>query len=136
MIAGMTTLHLSQDEAADALLSRDPLALLLGMLLDQQIPMEKAFKGPYVIAERLGSLDAQTIAEHQGFEAVMSETPAVHRFPGSMGKRVQDLCAALVQDYDGRAENLWKGVETGAELLTRVKALPVPILRDRLEHTR
>lgn len=120
----MPTLHLSQDADADALLSRDPLALLLGMLLDQQIPMEKAFKGPYVIAERLGALDAATIAEHPAFDAVMAQPPAVHRFPGSMGKRVQDLCAVLVRDYDGRAEGLWEGVETGAELLTRVKALP------------
>jgi uncharacterized HhH-GPD family protein len=120
----MTTLVLAQDEAADALLSKDPLALLLGMLLDQQIPMEKAFKGPLAIQERLGTLDAATIAEHPDFGSVMAQVPAVHRFPGSMGKRVQDLCAALVEDYDGRAEALWEGVGTGAELLKRVKALP------------
>ncbi|MCW2622485.1 MAG: HhH-GPD family repair protein, partial [Frankiales bacterium] len=106
------------------LLSRDPLALLLGMLLDQQIPMEKAFKGPWVLQERLGGLDARVIAEHPDFAAVMSEVPAVHRFPGSMATRVQALCRALVDDYDGEAAAVWEGVDTGAELLRRLKALP------------
>jgi len=122
----MPTLHLSQDPAADALLSTDPLALLLGMLLDQQIPMERAFTGPYVLSERLGRLDAAAIAEHdpEAFAAIVAMTPAVHRFPGSMAKRVQDLCRALVEQYDGRAENLWTGVEDGAEVLRRLKGLP------------
>ena len=122
----MPTLHLSQDADADALLSRDPLALLIGMLLDQQIPMEKAFRGPAVLQERLGSLDAAGIAElpADAFAAVMSKPPAVHRFPGSMAKRVQDLCRYLVEHHDGRAEGVWQGVEDGAELLRRLQALP------------
>ena len=120
----MPTLQLSQDPDADALLARDPLALLLGMALDQQIPMEKAFRGPYVLAERLGRLDARTVAEHPDLAAVMAEPPAVHRFPGSMATRLQQLCRALVEDYDGSAEQLWSGVEDGRELLRRVKALP------------
>ena len=122
----MPELHLSQDPDADALLSRDPLALLLGMLLDQQIPMEKAFRGPAVLLERLGHLDATQIAEadEEGFAALMAKPPAVHRFPGSMAKRVQDLCRALVEHHGGRAEAVWEGVEDGAEVLRRVQALP------------
>jgi uncharacterized HhH-GPD family protein len=119
-------LHLSQDPDADALLSRDPLALLLGMLLDQQIPMEKAFRGPAVLLERLGHLDAAQIAEAdpEGFAALMAKPPAVHRFPGSMAKRVQELCRALVEQHDGRAEAVWDGVEDAAEVLRRLQALP------------
>ena len=120
----MPTLQLSQDPEADALLSRDPLALLLGMLLDQQIPMEKAFRGPYVLAERLGHLDARRIAEHDDLAAVMAQPPAVHRFPGSMATRVQQLCRSLEEDYAGSAERLWADVPDGRELLRRVKALP------------
>ena len=122
----MAALHLSQDPDADALLSRDPLALLLGMLLDQQIPMEKAFRGPAVLLERLGHLDAARIAEMEpeAFAAVMAQPPAVHRFPGSMAKRVQDLCRALVEHHGGRAEAVWDGVEDGAAVLRRVQALP------------
>jgi uncharacterized HhH-GPD family protein len=123
-------LHLSQDPDADALLSRDPLALLLGMLLDQQIPMEKAFRGPAVLLERLGHLDAAQIAEAdpEGFAALMAQPPAVHRFPGSMAKRVQELCRALVEHHGGRAEAVWEGAEDGtadgAEVLRRLQALP------------
>ena len=122
----MPTLHLSQDPDADALLSEDPLALLLGMLLDQQIPMEKAFTGPHVLRTRMGSLDAASIASHdpEEFAALVGRTPAVHRFPGSMAKRLQDLCRALVEQYDGRAENLWVDVSDGRELLRRLEALP------------
>ena len=122
----MAALHLSQDPDADALLSKDPLALLLGMLLDQQIPMEKAFRGPYDLRERLGDLEASTIAamEPERFTAVMAGPPAIHRFPGSMGGRVQELCRYLVEHHDGRAENVWAGVKTGDELLTRLEALP------------
>ena len=122
----MPTLHLSQDPDADALLSQDPLALLLGMLLDQQIPMEKAFAGPHVLRERLGTLDAATIASYdpEEFAALVGRTPAVHRFPGSMAKRLQDLCRALVEQYDGRADAVWEGVADGAELLRRLEALP------------
>jgi len=123
-----TALHLSQDPDADAdaLLSEDPLALLLGMLLDQQIPMEKAFKGPHVLLSRMGRLDAATIAsyEPEAFAALVATPPAVHRFPASMAKRLQDLCAALVEQYDGRAEGVWEGAADGAELLRRLEALP------------
>ncbi len=118
------TLQLAQHAEADALLARDPLALLLGMLLDQQIPMEKAFHGPYVLAERLGGLSAQALAEHPDLAAVMARPPAVHRFPGSMATRVQQLCRALVEQYDGRAEAVWEGVADGRELLRRMTALP------------
>jgi len=117
-------LHLSQDPAADALLSADPLALLLGMLLDQQIPMEKAFRGPYVLAERLGGLDARLLAGHPDLASIMGRPPAVHRFPGSMAGRVQQLCRVLVEDYGGRAEAVWEDVADGSELLRRLTALP------------
>ncbi|HEU0103211.1 MAG TPA: HhH-GPD-type base excision DNA repair protein [Mycobacteriales bacterium] len=120
----MPDLCLAQDRDADALLARDPLALLLGMLLDQQIPMEKAFRGPAVLAERLGELDAVLLAEHPDLAAVMARPPAVHRFPGSMATRVQQLCQALVRDYGGRAEAIWEGVADGTELRRRVQALP------------
>ncbi len=121
----MTSLHLSQDPAADALLSKDPLALLLGMLLDQQIPMEKAFRGPYVLSERTGgALSATDLAERGDLADVFAQTPAVHRFPGSMAGRVQELCRVLVADYDGRAEAVWEDVPDGAELLRRMQSLP------------
>ena len=121
----MTTLHLSQDQDADRLLADDPLALLLGMLLDQQIPMEKAFRGPYVLRERTGApLSAADLATREDLPELFAQTPAVHRFPGSMAGRVQELCRALVADYDGRAEAVWEDVPDGAELLRRMQALP------------
>lgn len=120
----MPTLHLSQDPDADALLSQDPLALLLGMLLDQQIPMEKAFRGPLVLQERLGRLDAGAIAEAPHLAELFARTPAIHRFPGSMAGRVQELCRHLVEEYDGSAERVWQGVGSGEELLARLEALP------------
>jgi uncharacterized HhH-GPD family protein len=121
----VTTLHLAQNDEADELLSRDPLALLIGMLLDQQIPMEKAFSGPAVLRDRLGAdLDAATIASHAELEQLFATPPAIHRFPGSMARRVAELCRYLVEHYDGRAENVWSGVDTGSELLARLKALP------------
>ncbi|MEU4150491.1 HhH-GPD-type base excision DNA repair protein [Streptomyces sp. NPDC026659] len=122
------TLHLAQDPAADALLGRSPLAALVGMLLDQQIPMEWAFKGPETIARRMGAddLDAHDIAarDPEIFAALLSEKPAVHRYPGSMAKRVQTLCQYLVEHYDGDAEAVWQGVDTGAALLKRLEDLP------------
>ncbi|MFR0363366.1 HhH-GPD-type base excision DNA repair protein [Streptomyces sp. MCC20] len=122
------TLHLAQDPAADELLGRSPLAALTGMLLDQQVPMEWAFKGPRTIADRLGAddLDAHDIAvmDPETFAAVLSEKPAVHRYPGSMAKRVQQLCQYLVEHYDGNAELVWKGVDDGRELLKRLQELP------------
>ncbi|MFD3455384.1 HhH-GPD-type base excision DNA repair protein [Streptomyces sp. NPDC058691] len=123
-----TTLRLSQQPEADALLGRSPLAALTGMLLDQQIPMEWAFTGPRTIATRMGrdDLDAQEIAAYdpEAFVALFSEKPAVHRYPGSMAKRVQQLCQYLVEHYDGDAEAVWRGVGDGRELLTRLGDLP------------
>jgi uncharacterized HhH-GPD family protein len=121
-------LHLTGDVAADDLLDRDPFALLVGMLLDQRIPMEKAFTGPSLLRERLGQdpLDPQAIADAdpEAFAAVMAGPPAVHRFPRSMGGRVQALAAAVARDYQGDAAALWRGVDSGAELHARLTALP------------
>ncbi|WP_155060046.1 HhH-GPD-type base excision DNA repair protein [Streptomyces blattellae] len=122
------TLHLAQDPEADALLGRSPLAALTGMLLDQQIPMEWAFKGPATIAQRMGAddLDAHDIAarDPEAFAALLSEKPAVHRYPGSMAGRIQQLCQYLVEHYDGDAEAVWKGVDSGTELRGRLQDLP------------
>ncbi|AKZ56681.1 hypothetical protein SAM23877_3636 [Streptomyces ambofaciens ATCC 23877] len=122
------TLHLAQDPEADELLGRSPLAALVGMLLDQQVPMEWAFKGPSTIARRMGAedLDAHDIAAHdpEAFAALLSEKPAVHRYPGSMAGRVQQLCRYLVDTYDGDAEAVWRGVDSGKELLKRLQELP------------
>ena len=123
----MPTLKLVQDPAADALLEANPFALLVGMLLDQQIPMEVAFAGPRKIADRMGGCDAREIADYDpdAFIALCSERPAVHRFPGSMGKRVQALAQTIVDDYDGDAAALWTaGDPDGREVLRRLKALP------------
>ncbi|MFH9572249.1 HhH-GPD-type base excision DNA repair protein [Streptomyces sp. NPDC017230] len=122
------TLHLAQDPEADELLGRSPLAALVGMLLDQQVPMEWAFKGPSTIARRMGAedLDAHDIAAYdpEAFAALLSDKPAVHRYPGSMAGRVQQLCRYLVETYDGDAEAVWRGVGTGKELLKRLQELP------------
>ncbi|MFF2852408.1 HhH-GPD-type base excision DNA repair protein [Streptomyces sp. NPDC058001] len=122
------TLHLAQEPEADRLLGRSPLAALVGMLLDQQIPMEWAFTGPYTIAQRLNvdDLDAHEIAAYdpEAFAALLSAKPAVHRYPGSMAGRVQQLCQYLVEHYDGRADAVWEGVDSGAELLRRLNELP------------
>src|SRR5882757_7683049 len=122
------SVRLAQRPEADALLGRSPLAALVGMLLDQQVPMEWAFSGPYTIARRLGAddLDAHAIAAYdpEAFAALLSEKPAVHRYPGSMAKRVQQLSQYLVDEYGGAAAAVWTGVEDGAELLARLKALP------------
>ncbi|MDP9181219.1 MAG: Fe-S cluster assembly protein HesB [Actinomycetota bacterium] len=121
----MNALHLSQDPDADALLGEDPLALVMGMLLDQQIPMEKAFRGPYDLKRRLGrDLDAADIAGRNDLAELFATPPAIHRFPGSMAGRVQDLCRHLIAHHGGRADNVWHGVESGDELLGRLKALP------------
>ncbi|MEZ0091327.1 HhH-GPD-type base excision DNA repair protein [Streptacidiphilus sp. EB129] len=122
------TLRLAQNPDADALLSRSPLAALIGMLLDQQVPMEWAFSGPYTVLQRLGGsdLDARLIAGYdpEAFAAVLSDKPAVHRYPGSMAKRVQQLCQYLVEHYDGDASAVWADAGTGAELLARLVELP------------
>ncbi|MDF3305086.1 MULTISPECIES: HhH-GPD-type base excision DNA repair protein [unclassified Rhodococcus (in: high G+C Gram-positive bacteria)] len=121
------TLNLVGDPDADALLASDPLALLIGMLLDQQVPMETAFAGPKKLDDRIGGLEVHRIAEMdpEAFAAVCSQTPAVHRFPGSMATRIQSLCAFLVENYDGSVEALWtSGDPDGKEVLKRLKALP------------
>jgi len=124
----MPELRLTQDAEADALLSGSPLALLVGMLLDQQIPMERAFAGPLTLARRMGGrdLDAHEIAAYdpEAFTALLSEKPAVHRYPGSMAKRIQQLCQYLVEHYEGDAELLWKDVPDGRTLLRRLNGLP------------
>ncbi|MBZ2197526.1 HhH-GPD-type base excision DNA repair protein [Occultella gossypii] len=120
-------LHLTGDPDADTLLSSDPLALLIGMLLDQQVAMETAFIGPRKIAERVGGIDAATIAgmDPEEFSALCATPPAVHRFPGSMAGRIQALCGAIVTDYDGDAARIWTaGEPDGAEVLRRLKSLP------------
>ncbi|MGI8946459.1 MAG: HhH-GPD-type base excision DNA repair protein [Ornithinimicrobium sp.] len=120
-------LHLVGEPEADQLLSDNPFALLVGMLLDQQIPMEVAFDGPHKLAERLGEVTPRLIAETdvEEFVTVCATPPAVHRFPASMGRRVHDLAAAVVRDYDGDAEALWTdGEPDGREVLKRLKALP------------
>jgi uncharacterized HhH-GPD family protein len=121
------SLPLTGDAAADALLADDPLALLIGMLLDQQVPMEKAFRGPYDLKERLGGrLDAAEIAAADPDElaALFARRPALHRFPGSMAARTHDLCRHLVEHYDGRAEAVWADARDGADLFARLRALP------------
>jgi uncharacterized HhH-GPD family protein len=120
-------LPLTGDPAADQLLEDEPLALILGMLLDQQVPMEKAFHSPYELKERLGGrLDAAEIAamDPDKLRAVFAERPALHRFPGSMADRTNDLAKALVEHYDGRAERVWETAKNGAELFANLKALP------------
>jgi len=121
-------LTLAQDPSADELLSRDPFALLVGMLLDQQFPMERAFAGPRLIADRMGvdRLDPAAVAEAdpEGFVALLTGPPAVHRFPGAMAGRIQALAAHVVDRYEGDAERLWTEATDGAELLRRLRALP------------
>jgi uncharacterized HhH-GPD family protein len=118
---------LTTDSEANELLDREPLALLIGMLLDQQITIETAFMGPRKILDRIGALDARTIAEYdpEKFAALCSTPPAIHRFPGSMAKRIQTLCQGLVEEYDADAAAVWTaGDPSGTEVLRRLKALP------------
>ncbi len=120
-------LHFTEDADANRFLAEQPLGLLLGMLLDQQFPMERAFYSPYELQRRLGgTLDAAEIAAMDPDElaAVFSERPALHRFPGSMAKRAHAVCGHLVEHYDGRAEALWSNTATGKELYERLRALP------------
>ena len=122
-----TRMYLTGDDKADALLASDGNALLIGMVLDQQVPMEKAFSGPAVIAERMGGqLDVAALAaaDPEEFAALCSRPPAVHRFPGSMAGRVQGVCRVLVESYGGDAVNLWTDVPSGVELRKRIAALP------------
>lgn len=120
-------LHFTEDEAANQLLANDGLALLIGMLLDQQFPMERAFYGPQLLKERLGEdLDEERIAnwDPEDLAAIFQGPPAIHRYWSAMAKRTQALCQVLVEQYEGRAENLWETAHSGAELLKRLKALP------------
>lgn len=122
-----TPLHITGDDAADALLSSDPFALLVGMLLDQQVPMETAFAGPEKIRERLGRIDPGALAaeDPEHLAAVFKQPPAVHRYPGSMAGRVQALAAAVRDDWGGDASAIWtRDDPDGAEVLRRLKALP------------
>jgi uncharacterized HhH-GPD family protein len=121
------SLRVTGDPEADALLGTDPLALLIGMLLDQQVPMERAFRSPYDLKERLGGrLDAVEIAETDADELarLFRGPPALHRFPGSMAARTQALCRVLVEEYDGRADQIWTAATTGQELFANLRRLP------------
>jgi uncharacterized HhH-GPD family protein len=124
----MAQVFLAQEQPADELLVRDPLALLTGMLLDQQQPLEKAFVGPYRLAERLGTdrLDAAAIADHdpEDFARIFATPPAIHRFPASMAERTQKLCRIVAEDYAGDAAAVWTGAADGADLLRRMGELP------------
>jgi uncharacterized HhH-GPD family protein len=126
MLGVMPRLRIAQDEHADAVLSDDPFALLVGMLLDQQFPMERAFAGPAKILDRFGTLDPERIAsaDPEEFSALCARPPAVHRFPGSMAGRVQAVAQAVATTYGGDTRRLWEEAATGRELLARLTALP------------
>ncbi|HEV7887779.1 MAG TPA: HhH-GPD-type base excision DNA repair protein [Acidimicrobiales bacterium] len=126
MPAPKPKLALAQDAEADKLLSKDPLALLIGMVLDQQIPLEWAFKGPYSLKQRIGHLEAADIAamDPDALAAAFSKTPAIHRFPAANAKRVQELCRIVVEQYGGKADRVWRSATSGDELYRNIKALP------------
>ena len=119
-------LYFTGHEDADRLIAQEPLALLIGFALDQQVTVPTAFMGPQKLKERLGALDANAIAEMDpaDLEAAFREKPAVHRFPGNMSKRVQELCATISDEYDGHAERVWTDAKDGDDLRTRIGALP------------
>jgi uncharacterized HhH-GPD family protein len=122
-------LHITGDQAADAVISRDPLALLIGMVLDQQVTIEKAFSSPADLLERLGTkgpLNAATLAAMDPEELgdIFRERPALHRYPGSMAGRVQAVCRVVADEYANKADNIWKGVQSGDELIGRLRTLP------------
>ena len=120
-------LPFTDDERANRLLASNPLALLIGMMLDQQFPMERAFFSPFLLQERLGrELDASGIAamDPDALDEVFRGPPALHRFPSSMASRCRDLCSAIVEDHDGDAASIWRDAADGADLLTRLKRLP------------
>jgi uncharacterized HhH-GPD family protein len=124
----MTTdaLPFTGDAEADRLLAREPLALLIGFVLDQQVTLQKAFSGPQELSRRIGDLDARTIAtmDPARLDAVFRERPALHRFPGNMARRTQELAAAIVEQYDGDAGRVWREAEDGRDLYNRLLALP------------
>ena len=119
-------LQITQDPHADRVLTDDPFALLVGMMLDQQYPMEHAFRGPAKVLDRFGTLDPAAIAaaDPEEFAALCATPPAIHRFPGSMAARLQTLAGIVVETYDGHAERLWNEAGSGAELMRRMTALP------------
>ncbi len=119
-------LHFTGDAEADALIARDPLALLVGFALDQQVPVPVAFAGPLKLKQRLGRLDAAEIArtDPERMQEVFREKPAIHRFPGNMAKRVQELAAVIVEDYAGDAARVWTGAADSDDLKRRIEALP------------
>jgi uncharacterized HhH-GPD family protein len=119
-------LYFTGNDEADALIAQEPLALLIGFALDQQVPVPVAFQGPQKVKQRLGTLDARAIAEMDPatVEAAFRERPAVHRFPGNMARRVQELCATIVEDYGGNAERVWTDAKDGDDLRARIAALP------------
>ncbi len=122
----MTGIRIAQDDAADRVLSEQPFALLAGMMLDQQYPMEHAFRGPAKVVERFGTFDPAAVAaaDPEEFAALCAVPPAIHRFPGSMAARLQALAAVVVEEYDGDAARLWREADTGRELMRRLQALP------------
>jgi uncharacterized HhH-GPD family protein len=119
-------IHITGDDAADQLLTDSPFALLVGMMLDQQYPMEHAFQGPAKVVSRFGSFEPAAIAEADpaDFAALCSQTPAIHRFPGSMAARLQELARIVVEDYDGDASRIWTGAVDAKDLAKRLQALP------------
>jgi uncharacterized HhH-GPD family protein len=119
-------IHITGDASADQVLTDSPFALLVGMMLDQQYPMEHAFRGPHKVLERFGSIEPAAIAaaDPEQFTALCSTPPAIHRFPGSMAARLQALARLVEDEYGGRTERLWTEAATGKELLARVQALP------------
>jgi uncharacterized HhH-GPD family protein len=119
-------LHFTGNDEADELIARDPLALLIGFVLDQQVPLQKAFSSPLELKRRLGSLDAAEIAgmDPGELERIFRERPALHRFPGNMARRVQELCRAVVSEYGGRADRIWDEARGADDLHARLAALP------------
>lgn len=120
------SLHFTGDDEADRLLAEEPLALLIGFALDQQVTVPTAFTGPQKLKERVGGLEAARIAamDPAELEAVFRQRPAIHRFPGAMARRVQDLCAMIAEEYDGHAERVWTEARDAADLRKRIGALP------------
>jgi uncharacterized HhH-GPD family protein len=116
-------LHFTEDDAANALIAQDPMALLIGFALDQQVTVQKAFAGPLALRERLGSLDAATVAAAD-LEPLFRERPAIHRFPGAMAQRVHDLAVHLLERYDGDAARVWTDAADGTQLRANLEALP------------
>jgi uncharacterized HhH-GPD family protein len=119
-------LHFTGNQEADTLIAKEPLALLIGFALDQQVPVQTAFTGPLKLQQRLGKLDAKKIArmDPAQLEEAFREKPAVHRFPGNMARRVQELCATIVDDYGGSADRVWSDASDADELRARIQGLP------------